>query len=502
MGSRAFWAVVFGFLFGVFARSFLLIGWSCIGLLALLGVVAVVFAFLSARNSQRYILFALALFACAIGVGRMQLAVVSGDPNVTEAIGKSVSIQGVVTQEPDARDTATLVSLDVSSLAVGSANIPVRAGILAELPAHARIAYGDQVQISGMLKLPASFGTGDGQQFDYPEYLAAQGIEYQLGYAKIDSINRNSGEPLQGFAISVKENFLRGLGLVMPDPEAALAGGITVGDKRSIGPQLTQDFQRDSLVHMVVLSGYNITVVLSAISKLLTWAPRSAQFAGSVVVVIFFVFMTGGASSALRAGLMALIAVLARATHRVYLGERVLAFVSLAMVAWNPWTLCFDPSFQLSALATLGLILFTPTFAQFFRRVPEAFGAREILSSTCATQLMVLPLLLQQSGAASLVALPANLLALLPVPWAMFFSLIAGIAGVLFGSSAAIAAFPAYALLWYVIVISHALAALPFAAVSVPGFSAAWMAAAYAVLFGGFAYMQKQSGSFSGRIEA
>src|ERR1700733_6080508 len=128
---------------------------------------------------------------------------------------------------------------------------------------------------------------------------------------------------------------------------------------------------------------------------------------------------------------MALVAVFARATHRVYLGERVLAFVSLAMVAWNPWTLAFDPSFQLSALATLGLILFTPIFSRWLVKVPEQFGAREILASTCSTQLMVAPLLLYQNGTLSIVSLPANLLALLPVPWAMFFSLISGVGGIL-----------------------------------------------------------------------
>ena len=361
----------------------------------------------------------------------MQMAVVTGDPNLTANIGKSVAIEGIVSQEPDARDTATLVSIEANLLIVGNSNIPVHAGILAEMPAHARVAYGDHVQMYGTLELPTPFDTGEGRQFDYPEYLADQGIEYQLGYTQIDSITGNSGDPLKSFAIGTKENFLRGLNLVMPDPEAALAGGITVGDKRSVGPQLTQDFQRDSLVHMIVLSGYNITVVLNAVARLLLWAPRFLQFGGSVATVIFFIFMSGGASSATRAGLMALIAVFARATHRVYLGERVLAFVALVMVAWNPWTLCFDPSFQLSALATLGLIVFTPIFSTWLRRVPEKFGAREILSSTCATQLMVAPLLLYQNGTFSIVALPANLLALLPVPWAMFFALVAGVGGFL-----------------------------------------------------------------------
>jgi competence protein ComEC len=422
----------------------------------------------------------------------MQMAIITGDPNLSADIGKNVVIQGTVSQEPDARDTATLVSIDADELIANGKTIPVHAGVLAEMPAHARLAYGDRIQVSGKLRLPQPFDTGSGRTFDYPEYLADQGIAYQLGYATLGSISGNSADPIKTFAIGTKERFLRGLSVVMPDPEAALAGGITVGDKRSVGPELTRDFQRDSLVHMIVLSGYNITVVLNAVARLLLWTPRSFQFGGSIATVVFFIFMSGGASSATRAGPMALVAVFARATHRVYLGERVLAFVSLIMVAWNPWTLAFDPSFQLSALATLGLVQFTPIFSRWLVRVPEHFGAREILASTCSTQLMVAPLLLYQNGTFSIVSLPANLLALLPVPWAMFFSLIAGAGGILFGNVASVASFPAYALLWYIVSVAHMFANLPFASVSVPSFSAWWMFGVYVFLFSGYICLKKK----------
>jgi len=493
MGSSLFWTIVFGFLCGVFVRSFVPLGWDFIALLVLLSFSSLVLQFIERERTRTYIVLSVALLACAAGVARMHLAVQTGDPNLTANLGKNVVIEGVVTQEPDARDTTTLVSVEANELIFGTSNISVHAGVLAQLPAHARIAYGETVEISGTLRLPGAFDTGLGRQFHYPEYLATQGIAYQLGYAKVVSILGQGGDPLKKFSIRTKEIFLQSLDYVLPDPEAALAGGITVGDKRSVGPELTDDFQRDSLVHMIVLSGYNITVVLNAVARMLAWTPRFFQFGGSIATVIFFIFMAGGASSATRAGLMALIAVFARATHRLYLGERVLAFVSLAMVAWNPWTLAFDPSFQLSALATLGLILFTPTFATWLHKIPERFGAREILASTCATQLMVLPLLLYQNGTLSLVALPANLLALLPVPWAMFFSLIAALGGMTFGGLAAILAFPAYCLLWYIVSIAHFFASLPFAAAAVPAFSIWWMFGTYGLLFLLFTVFKKKT---------
>lgn len=500
-GSNAFWAVVFGFFGGVFARSFLPLGWSFVSFLVLLALAIYALAWTTRVPLARVALVALTVFSCAAGIARMQTAVVTGDPNLTKNLGKTVVVEGTIFQEPDARDTATLVSIRASELIIGNATTSVDAGILAEMPAHARVAYGERVQVIGTLWLAQPFDTGEGREFEYPEYLADQGIEYQLGYAQLDSILGSGKDSFQSFAINTKENFLHALDLALPDPESALAGGITVGDKRSVGPQLTNDFQRDSLVHMIVLSGYNITVVLSAVARTLAWTPRLVQFGASITTVVFFICMAGGASSATRAGLMALIAVAARATHRTYVGERVLAATSLAMVAWNPWTLCFDPSFQLSALATLGLILFTPHFEAWFAKIPVRFGAREILASTCATQLMVLPFLLYQSGTLSLVALPANLLALLPVPWAMFFSLFAALGGAMFGTNAAVLAFPAYALLWYIIAVAHLFASVPLAAVAVPSFGAGWMLASYAALFGAYVYLKPKAAAEGRRDE-
>jgi competence protein ComEC len=162
------------------------------------------------------------------------------------------------------------------------------------------------------------------------------------------------------------------------------------------------------------------------------------------------------------------------------------------MVLYNPFTLAFDPSFQLSALATLGLVAFTPIFAAQLAWIPTRFGLREIASSTLGTQTAVLPLLLYQTGNLSIVGLPANILALLPVPIAMFFSIIAAIGGMIFGSYAVPLAYPAYTLLWYIIHVAQFFASLPFAAVSIPAFSAWWMFGAYVLMFGSYYLYQSK----------
>ncbi len=179
---------------------------------------------------------------------------------------------------------------------------------------------------------------------------------------------------------------------------------------------------------------------------------------------------------------MASISILGKATGRVYLALRALAFVATSMLLWNPYLLLFDVGFQLSVIATWGLITLSPIVASYIRFVPERFGFKEILSATLATQIAVLPLLLYQSGTFSVVSLPANILSLVVVPWAMLFSAVAGMLGALFGFFAIPLALPAYALLSYIIFIADTFASLPFASVSVSAFSAWWLVPAYGLL--------------------
>ena len=295
-------------------------------------------------------------------------------------------------------------------------------------------------------------------------------------------------------AIWVKHAFEGGLRAALPEPEAAFAGGITVGDKRSIGPELSADFQRAGLIHIIVLSGYNITIVINGAFWALQHTPivsqiRFAPLGISGAIVLFFALMSGGASSAVRAGLMALIAVYARFSRRTFLASRALGAAAVAIVAWNPYTLAFDPSFQLSALATAGLVVFTPLISERLSFIPKKYGFREIASSTLGTQLAVLPLLLYQNGQLSIYALPANLLTLVFMPYAMFFSLVAGLGGMLFGSLAAILALPAYSLLSYIIHVAEFIAHVPYADVTIAPFGALWLLLAYALLFEFAAYL-------------
>src|SRR3989344_4549574 len=474
MGARILWAVVGGFLAGIFLRSFLPLGLSFVGLLILLAT-ATLFLSLIVQKNVRGVIVVAALLSLAGGVLRMGAAALVPDPVLTAQLGEEATLEGFVFDEPDVREASVRIPVRLSS----------GAGVLVVAPAHTSARYGDRVRAEGALRTLEAFETGVGREFNYPAYLAKDGIGYELSFAHIEVVGRAGTNPIKSLAISIKQKFLEGLGLALPEPHAGLAGGITVGDKRGLGEELGDVFRIVGLTHIVVLSGYNIMIVMEGLSRLLLWfsASRYLRLALTIFVALLFVFMTGLASASVRAALMAVIAVAGRMSGRMYLAGRALGLVALAMVMWNPFILAFDPGFQLSVLATAGLIIFSPIFAGWMPWIPEKFALRESAATTLAAQLAVLPLLLYQTWQLSLFSLPANLLALVAVPWAMLLSAIAALGGILFGSLGVIIAFPAYALLAYIIEIGSLFASLPYASIALPAFSAWWLIPIYIFLF-------------------
>lgn len=492
MSGRVVSAGALGFLCGVAVRSFVSVPWPLAVFVLMLGICALTFLYRDTSKRSAALLVALACVGVALGVVRMDGATLHAESVVANRLGSTVTLVGILVAEPDVREKSTRLILDVSS--IDDEPLQKRdTKVLVVAAPYTDVSYGDEVQARGVLRLPEEFDSGEGRVFKYPLFLAKDGILFELSFANVESTGEWHGNRIVSAILNVKQLYVRGLHAALPEPEASLAGGITVGDKRSIGGRLSDVFQSVSLIHIVVLSGYNMTVVINAAAHVLSFLPRYGKFLASVGIVAIFILMTGGAASATRAGTMALLATYARLSGRTFLVLRVLLVVAAGMVVWNPFILAFDPGFQLSILATLGLVLFTPLIAAKIPFVTERFGAREIVASTLGTQIAVLPLLLFQNGLLSLVAIPVNLLALVVVPFAMLSSFIAALFGMVIGSYAVVAGLPAQIALGYIIHVAEFFAALPFSSLHVPAFRAWWMFVAYTLLFGGYALYIKRN---------
>src|SRR5262249_27200281 len=159
-------------------------------------------------------------------------------------------------------------------------------------------------------------------------------------------------------------------------------------------------------LQIVVLSGYNVMIVAETVRRVFGFLPKSFSISLGALSVALFVLAAGAGSAALRAGVMALIALYARATGRTYDAFRALIAALALMLLWNPLLLAYDPGLELSALATVGLILGTSLIEPKLGWLRSAM-LRDVVATTLAAQIAVLPLLLWQTGNLSLISVLA-----------------------------------------------------------------------------------------------
>lgn len=447
--------------------------------LALLACIVFIAAFFSAEKSTG-VLFFTALVFLSCGVGRAALVSPVHSEILSPYIGKVATLSGTVCQEPDTRESGERPTLCFDVVE----GIEVSGRALVVMSRLYEVSYGDHISVRGTFLYPESFGGENGRLFDYPGYLAKDGVGYVLSFAEVLVVDTNARGGIRGWLYAGKQKYLDGLARALSEPYAALAGGITVGDKRALGNTLSDQFQITGLTHIVVLSGYNITLITVAVLALISGFGIRMRFVTGAIIVAAFVAMTGGSATGVRAGAMAVIALFATMVERKYAITRALIFVAAMMAFVNPRIVLHDPSFQLSVLATFGLIHVAPLVERRIQFVTRRIGLREVVAATVGVQLFVLPLILYQMGTLSLVSLATNILVLPVIPVAMIASILGGIVGIFFsGIVAVVAGFPAYTVLAYVLSVVEFFAHLPYAAVTVPAFPFWWVIVVYACMF-------------------
>ena len=149
------------------------------------------------------------------------------------------------------------------------------------------------------------------------------------------------------------------------------------------------------------------------------------------------------------------------------------------MLLINPQLLLYDVGFQLSFMATFGLIMVAPFIEKFLTFMPQLLGMREFLAATLVTQIFVLPLLLYHIGEVSLIAVVANVVVLPMVPVAMLLTFAVGLLGYVSTTLSLLLAYVAHVSLSYIIVMASWLSSVPLATVTVPTFSFAGLIISY-----------------------
>ncbi len=196
----------------------------------------------------------------------------------------------------------------------------------------------------------------------------------------------------------------------MPKEDAAAIFAMLFGGYGGLQPELLEAFTSTGIVHILSVSGSHISLI-AAVMAWLGMALRLSKGLRAVLVIgtiVVYSLLSGCVPPVIRSAVMGGLAFLALSLDRERDARRILLITGLVMLTVYP-LLLFHISFQLSFLATAGLLYLAPVMREWLkkRRLGESVSAG--LAITMAAQLSTLPILAWYFNQLSISSLLANL---------------------------------------------------------------------------------------------
>lgn len=353
-----------------------------------------------------------------------------------------VSVSGTVKDDVDV-GTSNQIVIRLNNLVINNKKMP---GTLYITAGGADIKRGDKLKLHG--KLIAGFG-------NFP------GVIYRATIEKV--IRSQPGD----VARVVRDWFADAIRRVIPEPEASLGIGYLVGQRRSLPVDLSEALKLAGLTHIVVASGYNLTILVRLARRLFIRVSKYASALAAVVMIFVFMAITGASPSMSRAGLIASLSLAAWYYGRKFHPIVLLSIAIAVTVLIEPSYAWGDLGWQLSFAAFAGVMILAPLSQRYFFGDKKPGTVAQILGETVSAQIVTAPILIASFGQLSNVAIISNLLVLPIVPLAMLFTFIAGVGSLIAPAFSAVIAMPATWLLSYSVAVADNLAGLPWVVSSV-----------------------------------
>lgn len=298
---------------------------------------------------------------------------------------------------------------------------------------------GDVVEVEG--KLRDTLGSRQGR----------------IGFAQIKVVGRSDG-----VIGEIRHNFSAGVFSALPEPQASFGLGLLIGEKNTLPKKVTDNLAAVGLTHIIAVSGYNLTIIVTAARRLLAKRSKYQAALFSALLVTAFVLLTGFSASIVRASIVSMLSIVAWYYGRAIRPVLLITFTAAITSLWNPIYVWSDAGWYLSFLAFFGVLVVSPLLIKRFSFANKKPGVAKLLitESLCA-QLMTLPYILYTFERLPLLSLPANLVVVPLVPVAMLLSMIAGLAGMFATTFAGWFAWPAKLILTYILDVAGLFARIP-----------------------------------------
>ena len=470
--SKTFLFTLISFIIGITIRSFFEINTFLIYIILLVSIISLIVFWKRGKISLPllFILF------CCLGIIRYNLALPKNNPGHIHHYNEKESIQfkGVI-KEVDQRLDHSKLTIQTEEIEINNGWQPVEGLVLIKSGLYPVYNYGDRLEIGCSLKEP-----GEIEGFAYDRYLAKSHIYSTCYRPWIEVLSHDAGNLITAKVLGFKEQMHATIKNGLPEPHASVVSAIILGERRGIPQELTDKFSISGISHIVAISGMHITIIAAILMALaINLGFRRGQDFWLVVVSLgFYIFLIGLPPSAMRAGLMALMFLLAMKIGRLNKSVNGLVFAAAIMLVVNPKLLRDDIGFQLSFLAVLSLLYVLPFIESKIEKLPSILKIKEMFIVTISAQALTLPLIVYYFGRMSIIAPAANILILPILPFIMILSFIAIIGGFFSRVLAQFLFMPVWLLVSYLLRVVEYLSSLTWAAFGIENVSG-WLIACF-----------------------
>lgn len=485
-----FWLAL-AFLFGIILAAQMtlpVLAWAALAGLGLL--VGVIWRLLNKTGS---FLLALIPFFLFFGAVRYELA----QPEITpETLAyyndypRTVWVTGSLTEPPDIRDGYQNLRVKVHAVDFGEGDIPIEGLLLIRSRQEQDLQYGSLIRARGDIETPA-----EGEVFSYRDYLALSGVHSVMNANRVTLLPQD-GEKHAFWSLMyrLKASLSNRIYLLFPDPEASLLHGIMLGNEKGMSPELQQAFRDTGTSHIIAISGMHVAILALLLSTI--FGRLFGNKVGAVLTIlgiIGYTLLVGATPSVVRAAIMGTLAILALQMGRQTIGLNTLAVAALVMAFADP-LLLWHVGFQLSFVATLGLILYAHPWqnwanAKLRRILPKSLVERLVgpfagyFVITFAAQVMTLPLVAYHFGRVALAGFVLNPLILPALPPFMMLGGLSVAVSHLYMPLAKVLAALAWPFAAYIIRMIETFAGFEWTLIVLGEFSLLFLLAIYTLLF-------------------
>jgi len=291
------------------------------------------------------------------------------------------------------------------------------------------------------------------------------------------------------FFLILKQRINFGLNKIIPEPQLSLMKSLFFGGKANLPFELKKQIRQVGLSHLIAVSGLHLTIVTQIVSTCLNALLLTGflNFLFSVFFILGFVVMADFSASVVRAAIMAILLLIARLNHRLYNSSFALIFAVLFMVFLNPKIIIEDFGFQLSVLATLGIVYFYPVLEKWPFWQKDIFKSqlaflKETMLLSFSALLFVAPWIIYQTQVFSLVTPLTNILIVPLVPIIMILGFLVALLSFIFFPLAFLLGFCLNFLLSYMMAVIKIFSSWRMSEILFPSLALSWLIFYYLLL--------------------